>query len=74
MYDDLRKISKEAVMAYSRYYPSTFLEKLKENEKNHSQDSLHPDQDSKGTLLKYKSKMLPIIDVLCRQHDRLYFH
>jgi hypothetical protein len=45
MNDKLEIILEEAVMAYSRYYPSTGLYGLKETAKILSQDSQCPSQD-----------------------------
>jgi hypothetical protein len=47
---EIERIWKEAVVAWSRYYPGICLERLKETTKTLSQDSRCPFRDSTRTL------------------------
>lgn len=58
--DEVESIWKEAVMASSRYYPSSCLVGLKKDKKNISQDSQSPGWDSNQASPKYKSQAIPL--------------
>jgi hypothetical protein len=54
--DELGMISKEMVVAYSRYYPGICLEVLKKTKKSLGQDSRCPDRHSNPAPPEYKPR------------------
>jgi hypothetical protein len=53
--DELQRIRKETIMAYSRYYPVIFLEVLSKVTESLSQDSSCPFRDSNWARREYKA-------------------
>jgi hypothetical protein len=60
MNDELERISKEAVVAWPRYYPIIFLKGLRKTMNNLSQKSWCPGQDSNQAPTEYMSRVLPL--------------
>jgi hypothetical protein len=52
--DELESIWKEAILAYSRYYPSKFLEGLRKATRNFNEDNIYPSRDPQLTTPKYE--------------------
>jgi hypothetical protein len=59
MNDELERMWKEAVVAYSKLPSWHFLGETGENEENHNQDSRCPARDSNQAPSEYKSDALP---------------
>jgi hypothetical protein len=70
MNDELERIWKEAPVAYSRYYPSICLEKLRKTTKTLSQNSRSPVRDSNLALSKYMSRALMYTRMLGKRKYR----
>jgi hypothetical protein len=60
MIDELERIWKKAVMAYSRYYPGILLEGLRNTAENLSPDGWDPARDSNDIPPDYEARTLPL--------------